>query len=224
MAVRLLRRGHGFALVDVHAVYHLSVAVNDVVSARPGAGIAAIKLHIRYLRKYSMCNILRHIRTVCGWHTRILLTARYLCPIMKICSCRRFLHGKYFKEMRIEILFALRQGSRRWGICVPQLRLQDRAERQRRIAVAAEYRRIRACLHNTAYRADCQHSSAQQRQRRRRRKERRVCKGGHCGFGNFYCNIRAVDFRQHSCVYRGFHSYIPHDGALTAKMSAWTHE
>ena len=66
MAVRLLRGGHGFALVDVHAIYYLSVAVNDVVSARPGAGIAAIKFHIRYLRKYSMCNILRHIRTVCG--------------------------------------------------------------------------------------------------------------------------------------------------------------
>ena len=42
MAVGILRGGHCFALVDVNAVNYLAVAVNNVVLAGLGAGIAAI--------------------------------------------------------------------------------------------------------------------------------------------------------------------------------------
>lgn len=53
MAVRILRRGHGFALVDVNGVHNLAVAVDYIVLACLGAGITAIKLH-NYLRKSNM--------------------------------------------------------------------------------------------------------------------------------------------------------------------------
>lgn len=42
VTVRILRRGHCFALIYVDAVNHLAVAVNDVVLAGSGAGITAI--------------------------------------------------------------------------------------------------------------------------------------------------------------------------------------
>ena len=42
MAVGILRGGHGFALVGGNAVNYFAVAVNNVVLAALGAGIAAI--------------------------------------------------------------------------------------------------------------------------------------------------------------------------------------
>lgn len=42
MAVRILRRGHCFALVDVNAVNNLAVTVYNVVLARLGACVTAI--------------------------------------------------------------------------------------------------------------------------------------------------------------------------------------
>lgn len=62
MTVRILCGGHRFALVDVNAVNYLAVAVNDVVLACLGAGIAAIQLHIYYLRKGNMCRFAAFIQ------------------------------------------------------------------------------------------------------------------------------------------------------------------
>lgn len=45
MAIRILRRGHGFALADVYGIYYVAFAVHDFVAARTGAGIAAIQSH-----------------------------------------------------------------------------------------------------------------------------------------------------------------------------------
>ena len=61
MAIRVLRRGHSFALTYPNGINYVTLAVNDLISAALGAGIAAIQLHFVYLRKGSMPDLLRFI-------------------------------------------------------------------------------------------------------------------------------------------------------------------
>ena len=71
MAVGILRRGHCFALVDVNAVNYPAVAVDNIVLAGLGAGIAAIQLHVITSVKV-ICAV---FKPLCAQHNLYNITA-----------------------------------------------------------------------------------------------------------------------------------------------------